>query len=938
MLRIDGEMHTALVRVIRHDPARNRVVTVSLDKTIRVWQLPDWRLTRVIRVPSEPGNEGKLNALAIPPDGRTIAAAGWTGWEWDRSGTVYLFDADTGALVRRISGLKTTVSYMAYSPDGSRLAVGLQGKGGLHVFETRNYKQIAEDLEYGERLAYVEFSPRDNTLVTTADDGYIRIYDSNQKLIGRQSVKVSTQLGGIRISPDGTKAAFGFQDIPTVVIISIPEMRVLSTPTAKDVAGQSALCCIAWSKDGRYLYANGYYTGVGDTPIYRWSTQDFTTREVIVAAKQRIESMYPLDDGSLLYVTEDPSFGVIDKQGKRTRFIESVIGDFRDGETVFRVSPDAMSVQFPMARGGGAIGAFSLADLKYSSKGPPDDLLPLQVRSSKKLKLDHWHNLANPMLNGTPLPTHAQEVVRSYAISRDEASLLLGTEWSLRLYDTSGKVLWDKPAPGVAWNVAIADQGRFALASFGDGSIRWFRLSDGQEMLALFPHRNGADWVLWRPDGYYASSENGDNFVGWQVNRGKDQVPDFYRAVQFERVFYRPDLIRDVLKPNGQTRNLSASHAFSIDRLMEIAPPRIAVSEVRSTARQGDGRLAELDIEVQSVSPPVLREFAVYVNGIPVTPTAQRDLAQGEQEHFRRRIKVALGSSDNDIRVEVWNGVSLGLAETYLRGSQTLVPAAAGDLYVLAIGANRFTDLPADRDADLLYAGRDAEMVVKTLREGGAGLFRNVYTKLLNDRQETKPTKQEIIESLSFITQAGPEDTVVVFLASHGFSDAAGNYYFLPRDAKVADLDNVLLGKDSTGKASSLVSWQEFFEVIRRTAGRRLLIVDTCEAKNMAGTFDAHSLKKRSAASLFALLVAAQGNEKSQEYPNKRHGLFTYALLEGLKGEADKDHDQRISLEEAFAFAVPMVEQLRNKQEGLQTPDLLAPPILRTVPLTAVRP
>ena len=79
---------------------------------------------------------------------------------------------------------------------------------------------------------------------------------------------------------------------------------------------------------------------------------------------------------------------------------------------------------------------------------------------------------------------------------------------------------------------------------------------------------------------------------------------------------------------------------------------------------------------------------------------------------------------------------------------------------------------------------------------------------------------------------------MLLFLASHGFSDQTGNYYFLPQDGEYNDVESVLSGKNLSGKASTLLSWTDFFDNMRKAAGRRILIVDTCQAKSIFGEFD----------------------------------------------------------------------------------------------------
>jgi hypothetical protein len=53
--------------------------------------------------------------------------------------------------------------------------------------------------------------------------------------------------------------------------------------------------------------------------------------------------------------------------------------------------------------------------------------------------------------------------------------------------------------------------------------------------------------------------------------------------------------------------------------------------------------------------------------------------------------------------------------------------------------------------------------------------------------------------------------------------------------------------------------------------------------------------------------------------------LFTYALLKALASESDTNRDGLVSVSEVFAAAKPVVEQLRDKAIGPQTPQLIAP-------------
>jgi len=105
-LRIETGLHTGDIKRIDVDRAERYLITGSLDKTVRVWDLTDGTLLRTLRVPMGSGNLGMIYAVALSPDGRTIAAGGWTG---PIAGTdvIYLLDRATGVIKHRITGLES---------------------------------------------------------------------------------------------------------------------------------------------------------------------------------------------------------------------------------------------------------------------------------------------------------------------------------------------------------------------------------------------------------------------------------------------------------------------------------------------------------------------------------------------------------------------------------------------------------------------------------------------------------------------------------------------------------------------------------------------------------------------------------------------------------------------------------------------------------------
>jgi WD40 repeat protein len=180
VLVVDAGMHNARIWSAAADQEGRWAVTGSDDKTVRVWSLTDGGLQRTIRLPAGPGNVGEARAVAISPDGALIAAGGWTRTiDAEHTQQIYLFDRDTGTLVRRIEGLPADVKHLAFSPDGVRLAAMLGGGKGLRVYSRQTgWAEAARDTDYGDNSYGADFAA-DGWLATTSSDGKVRLYASD---------------------------------------------------------------------------------------------------------------------------------------------------------------------------------------------------------------------------------------------------------------------------------------------------------------------------------------------------------------------------------------------------------------------------------------------------------------------------------------------------------------------------------------------------------------------------------------------------------------------------------------------------------------------------------------------------------------------------------------------------------------------------------------
>ena len=72
------------------------------------------------------------------------------------------------------------------------------------------------------------------------------------------------------------------------------------------------------------------------------------------------------------------------------------------------------------------------------------------------------------------------------------------------------------------------------------------------------------------------------------------------------------------------------------------------------------------------------------------------------------------------------------------------------------------------------------------------------------------------------------------------------------------------------------------------------------------------------------IFTASTGQQISSSYPEKKHGLFTYYLLKGLRGDADKNGDESLTVEELEEYVITNVKKTAGLLDREQTPQVFA--------------
>ena len=267
------------------------------------------------------------------------------------------------------------------------------------------------------------------------------------------------------------------------------------------------------------------------------------------------------------------------------------------------------------------------------------------------------------------------------------------------------------------------------------------------------------------------------------------------------------------------------------------------------------------------------------------------------------------------------------------REIEVAAPAqGAGRRLALIVGISDY----ADDSIDLEYAHRDAQALYRLLTSAdqGPAAFKPEDVMLLVDEQATVANIN--IGLRQFLQKAREDDFVLIFFAGHGVPDPnrLKNLYLLAHDTSPGDIAGTgLLAKNVRETISEIPARQV------------VLLADSCHSAGIGAPDSIRSLtvnpihqafldRTRHASAGMAILTASEAAQVSVEGEQwAGHGVFTYFLLKGLKGEADENDDGIVALGEIMEY---VRERVRSETKSEQIPAIGPTSFDRELPIVVV--
>jgi WD40 repeat protein len=220
----------------------------------------------------------------------------------------------------------------------------------------------------------------------------------------------------------------------------------------------------------------------------------------------------------------------------------------------------------------------------------------------------------------------------------------------------------------------------------------------------------------------------------------------------------------------------------------------------------------------------------------------------------------------------------------------------------------------------LRYADQDALAFAEFLQKPEGGGIQPDHMQVLTNKDATLANVRNAL--VEFLSHAIDKDLVLIFFAGHGAPDPARptNLFMLTNDTDPSRLGT-----------TAYPMWEMQTLLTRQISAKRIVVFsDACHSGGISVDFATRGVNATDSNLInqyladlartkegIVVFTASAAGEVSQELPELGHGVFTYFLLEGMKGEADLNNDYTVTINELMQY---VEDQVKRKTKGAQTP------------------
>ena len=237
------------------------------------WDLPEGAKTRI--------GKGTVVEVAYSPDGSQLAVGGSIG--------IWIYDAETGEEIRLLTGHTAVVLSVSFSPDGETLASSSYDDT-VRLWDVSSGSHLHTLTGHTDAINSVSFSPDGKTVASGSWDDTVRLWDVSSGENLRTFTGHWDQVNSISFSPDGVALASGSDD-GTIRLWDVSSGQIIRAFGR----GWDFVRSVSFSPDGVTLAS-----GSDDGTVILWDVSSGSHLRTFTAQNLRVFSTSFSPDGEKL--------------------------------------------------------------------------------------------------------------------------------------------------------------------------------------------------------------------------------------------------------------------------------------------------------------------------------------------------------------------------------------------------------------------------------------------------------------------------------------------------------------------------------------------------------------------------------------------------------------------------------------------------------------
>ncbi|MFC2130606.1 caspase family protein [Bacteroidota bacterium] len=384
------------------------------------------------------------------------------------------------------------------------------------------------------------------------------------------------------------------------------------------------------------------------------------------------------------------------------------------------------------------------------------------------------------------------------------------------------------------------------------------------------------NWVVVNNEGYFDGSAEGLSKFHWVYNNNAILIESYFNK------FYYPSILQIYNDISHPEQNIQTKAIAGI-----VYPPVVSLLSPLSLDTMIND-FVQITVEAVSMSFPV-SEICIYQN----CKLVRRELFPVPYQNITfRDFKLYLKKGINKITIKAFdnNGyeshpISFELYRTGKKEKE--------NLYIMSIGISDYSN----DNLNLNYAHKDADSIASVIQRFKLpSINQCLVYKMINQ----EATKKNVIKTLNEIANKSKKnDNFIFYFSGHGNT-------YIDKQNNNSEFNIILNDKKGTETISSC-DLVEYFEKIQ--ADKQLIIIDACYSSGLVDILFKRDISKFARKSGISAFASASIYDKAYEQNILGHGVFTFSVLEGLKGKA-KNNDEYVHTLELQSYIISNVPEL----------------------------